>query len=106
MDGSLLAAGISRTFRVVRDNRLAQNANKESEPPLPQSTTSTSDLVVVNVAEKGYVYLGSCLYYSSSKLILFFIVPLSLAYLIVVMVLLVQLLPQNGVCTTFWQFNW
>ncbi|GLT49706.1 hypothetical protein SLA2020_232450 [Shorea laevis] len=51
--------GISREFRVVRDNRLTQNANKESEPPLPQSTTSTSELVVVNVAQKGSIVGGS-----------------------------------------------
>ncbi|GLU14267.1 hypothetical protein SLE2022_308480 [Rubroshorea leprosula] len=51
--------GISKEFRVVRDNRLTQNANKESEPPLPQSTTSTGELVVVNVAEKGSIGGGS-----------------------------------------------
>ncbi|GKV00826.1 hypothetical protein SLEP1_g13448 [Rubroshorea leprosula] len=45
--------GISREFRVVRDNRLNQNINKETKPPLPESLTSTSEQVVVNVTEKG-----------------------------------------------------
>uniref|UniRef100_A0A5B7APQ9 GBF-interacting protein 1 N-terminal domain-containing protein n=1 Tax=Davidia involucrata TaxID=16924 RepID=A0A5B7APQ9_DAVIN len=46
-------AGISREFRVVRDNRINQNVNREMKPPLPQCSTSTNEQVTLPVSEKG-----------------------------------------------------
>ncbi|XVF74344.1 hypothetical protein PTKIN_Ptkin13bG0102900 [Pterospermum kingtungense] len=44
--------GVSREFRVVRDNRVNQNANKDIKPPLSQCSTSGNEQVLMNVAEK------------------------------------------------------
>ncbi|XWS20093.1 hypothetical protein CRYUN_Cryun31cG0071500 [Craigia yunnanensis] len=46
-------AGVNREFRVVRDNRVNQNANKDMKPPFSQCSTSANEQVPVNVAEKG-----------------------------------------------------
>ncbi|XVF27027.1 hypothetical protein REPUB_Repub14bG0071200 [Reevesia pubescens] len=46
-------AGLNREFRVVRDNRVNQNANKDMKPPFSQCSTSANEQVPVNVAEKG-----------------------------------------------------
>ncbi|XP_059640093.1 uncharacterized protein LOC132282435 isoform X2 [Cornus florida] len=40
--------GISREFRVVRDNRINQNANGEMKPPSMQCSTSTNDQAISN----------------------------------------------------------
>lgn len=53
MDSSLLDAGVNREFRVVRDNRVNQNANKDMKTPFSQCSTSANEQVPVNVAEKG-----------------------------------------------------
>ncbi|KAM5579508.1 hypothetical protein ABKV19_009337 [Rosa sericea] len=45
--------GISREFRVVRDNRANQNMDGEIKPASPQCTTSTNEQVISNVFEKG-----------------------------------------------------
>ncbi|XP_022715231.1 uncharacterized protein LOC111274677 isoform X3 [Durio zibethinus] len=45
--------GVNREFRVVRDNRVDQNANKDVKPPFSQYSTSENEQVLVNVAEKG-----------------------------------------------------
>ncbi|KAL6285415.1 hypothetical protein ACE6H2_009805 [Prunus campanulata] len=44
--------GISREFRVVRDNRVNRNINRETKPASPQCTTSTNEHVS-NISEKG-----------------------------------------------------
>ncbi|EOY27207.1 Uncharacterized protein TCM_029107 isoform 2 [Theobroma cacao] len=46
-------AGVNREFRVVRDNRVNQNANKDMKTPFSQCSTSANEQVPVNVAEKG-----------------------------------------------------
>ncbi|KAK8618699.1 hypothetical protein V6N13_132682 [Hibiscus sabdariffa] len=46
-------AVVNREFRVVRDNRVNQNANKDTKPPLSQCSTSLNDQVPMNVADKG-----------------------------------------------------
>ncbi|XP_021294765.1 uncharacterized protein LOC110424510 isoform X2 [Herrania umbratica] len=46
-------AGVNREFRIVRDNRVNQNANKDMKPPFSQCSTSANEQVPVNVAEKG-----------------------------------------------------
>ena len=53
MGSSLLDAGVNREFRVVRDNRVNQNANKDMKPPYSECSTSANEEVPVNVAEKG-----------------------------------------------------
>ncbi|XP_022723268.1 uncharacterized protein LOC111280300 isoform X3 [Durio zibethinus] len=45
--------GVNREFRVVRDNRVNQNANKDTKPPFLQISTSGNEQVPMNVAEKG-----------------------------------------------------
>ncbi|KAA8541651.1 hypothetical protein F0562_022803 [Nyssa sinensis] len=50
---ALAVAGISREFRVVRDNRINQNVNREPKPPLLQCSTSTNEQVTLHVSEKG-----------------------------------------------------
>ncbi|XP_030969136.1 GBF-interacting protein 1-like isoform X2 [Quercus lobata] len=40
-------------FRVVRDNRVNRNVDREVKPALPQCTTSTNEQVISNVSEKG-----------------------------------------------------
>ncbi|XP_022721570.1 uncharacterized protein LOC111279005 isoform X2 [Durio zibethinus] len=50
---SLPDAGVNREFRVVRDNRINQNANKDMNPPFSQCSTSATEQVPVNVGEKG-----------------------------------------------------
>ncbi|XP_057977696.1 uncharacterized protein LOC131164487 isoform X3 [Malania oleifera] len=44
---------ISREFRVVRDNRVNQNANRELKPASPQCSMSASEQGISNVNEKG-----------------------------------------------------
>ncbi|XP_031261821.1 GBF-interacting protein 1-like isoform X3 [Pistacia vera] len=46
-------AGINREFRVVRDNRVNRNTNKDVKSPPPQCSTSTDEKVTPNAAEKG-----------------------------------------------------
>ncbi|KAL5824263.1 hypothetical protein ACOSQ3_020326 [Xanthoceras sorbifolium] len=46
-------AGLSREFRVVRDNRINRNTNREVKSPPLQSLSSTSEKVVANITEKG-----------------------------------------------------
>ncbi|XP_068303251.1 uncharacterized protein [Pyrus communis] len=41
--GGSTGTGISREFRVVRDNRINGNVNKEMKPASPQCTTSTNE---------------------------------------------------------------
>ncbi|XP_039050511.1 uncharacterized protein LOC120191669 [Hibiscus syriacus] len=41
------------SFRVVRDNRVNQNANKDMKPPLSQCSTSLNEQVPKNVPENG-----------------------------------------------------
>jgi len=50
--------GVNREFRVVRDNRVNQNANREPKPALPQGSTSAKEKVS-GVTEKGYAFSGS-----------------------------------------------
>ncbi|KAK9281644.1 hypothetical protein L1049_004547 [Liquidambar formosana] len=50
---SLPDAGMSREFRVVRDNRVNQNTNREVKPASQQCSTSANEQVISNVAEKG-----------------------------------------------------
>ncbi|KAE8696373.1 Detected protein of unknown function [Hibiscus syriacus] len=45
--------GVNREFRVIRDNRVNQNANKDMKPPLSQCSTSLNEQVPKNVPEKG-----------------------------------------------------
>ena len=49
----LLDAGVNREFRVVRDNRVNQNANKNMKPPFSHCSTSGNEQVPGNVADKG-----------------------------------------------------
>ena len=51
----LLETGISREFRVVRDNRVNQNTNRDMKPVSPQLSTSAHEQVISNTSEKGYV---------------------------------------------------
>ncbi|XVE51887.1 hypothetical protein DITRI_Ditri02bG0077000 [Diplodiscus trichospermus] len=53
MGSSLLDAGVNREFRVVRDNRVNQNANKDMKPPFSQFSTSPNEQVPVKFVEKG-----------------------------------------------------
>ncbi|XP_028096739.1 uncharacterized protein LOC114296632 isoform X2 [Camellia sinensis] len=46
-------AGGSREFRVVKDNRINQNTNREMKPLLVQYSTSASEQVNPHVSEKG-----------------------------------------------------
>ncbi|KAK8664440.1 hypothetical protein V6N13_084231 [Hibiscus sabdariffa] len=46
-------AVVNKEFRVVRDNRVNQNTNKDAKPPLSQCSTSLNEQVPMNVAEKG-----------------------------------------------------
>ncbi|TYG49006.1 hypothetical protein ES288_D10G059900v1 [Gossypium darwinii] len=46
-------ARVNREFRVVRDNRVNQNANKDTKPPVSPCSTSLNEQVPMNVAEKG-----------------------------------------------------
>ncbi|PPR96204.1 hypothetical protein GOBAR_AA24461 [Gossypium barbadense] len=46
-------ARVNREFRVVRDNRVNQNANKDTKPPVSPYSTSLNEQVPMNVAEKG-----------------------------------------------------
>lgn len=52
----LLDAGIGREFRVVRDNRVNQNTNRDMKPVSPQLATSANEQVISNISEKGYVF--------------------------------------------------
>ncbi|XP_034900257.1 uncharacterized protein [Populus alba] len=45
--------GVNREFRVVRDNRVNQNANREPKPALPQGSTSAKEKGSGFVTEKG-----------------------------------------------------
>ncbi|XP_027334815.1 uncharacterized protein LOC113849251 isoform X2 [Abrus precatorius] len=45
--------GISREFRVVRDNRV-NHIYKEVKPPSLQNSTSANEQLIVNTSEKGY----------------------------------------------------
>ncbi|CBI35892.3 unnamed protein product, partial [Vitis vinifera] len=49
----LLDAGIGREFRVVRDNRVNQNTNRDMKPVSPQLATSVNEQVISNISEKG-----------------------------------------------------
>ncbi|KAJ0007147.1 hypothetical protein Pint_29056 [Pistacia integerrima] len=60
MDRLLLDAGINREFRVVRDNRVNRNTNKDVKSPPPQCSTSTDEKVTPNAAEKGYSCFNFC----------------------------------------------
>nr|XP_011467415.1 PREDICTED: uncharacterized protein LOC101293990 isoform X2 [Fragaria vesca subsp. vesca] len=51
--------GISREFRVVRDNRANHNMDGETKPASPQCTTSTNEQVISNVSEKGQTGISS-----------------------------------------------
>lgn len=44
--------GRSREFRVVRDNRVNQNTNKDTKPALQQCSTSANEQVIPNASEK------------------------------------------------------
>ncbi|XP_039032413.1 GBF-interacting protein 1-like isoform X2 [Hibiscus syriacus] len=46
-------AGVNREFRVVRDNRVNQIANKDMKPSLSQCSTSLNEQVPISVADKG-----------------------------------------------------
>ncbi|XVF86867.1 hypothetical protein PTKIN_Ptkin18bG0076100 [Pterospermum kingtungense] len=46
-------AGVNREFRVVRDNRVNQNPNKDMKPAISQCSTSANEQVTVNAAQKG-----------------------------------------------------
>lgn len=46
-------AGIGREFRVVRDNRVNQNTNRDMKPVSPQLATSANEQVISNISEKG-----------------------------------------------------
>ena len=46
----LFNAGVSREFRVVRDNRVNRNVNREAKPASAASATLTTE----NVSGKGY----------------------------------------------------
>ncbi|KAK3220370.1 hypothetical protein Dsin_014340 [Dipteronia sinensis] len=46
-------AGRNREFRVVRDNRINRNGNREIKSPPLQSSTSANEKVVANITEKG-----------------------------------------------------
>ncbi|XP_010654471.1 GBF-interacting protein 1-like isoform X5 [Vitis vinifera] len=46
-------AGIGREFRVVRDNRVNQNTNRDMKPVSPQLATSVNEQVISNISEKG-----------------------------------------------------
>ncbi|GAV84946.1 DUF1296 domain-containing protein [Cephalotus follicularis] len=48
-------AGFSREFRIVRDNRVNGNMNRELRPASPQYSTSTKDQAVANVTEKSLI---------------------------------------------------
>ncbi|XWS16186.1 hypothetical protein CRYUN_Cryun34aG0063400 [Craigia yunnanensis] len=52
-------AGVNREFRVVRDNRVNQNANKDTKPPYSECSTSANEQVPVNVAEKSSTAIPS-----------------------------------------------
>ncbi|RVW52048.1 hypothetical protein CK203_079589 [Vitis vinifera] len=45
--------GIGREFRVVRDNRVNQNTNRDMKPVSPQLATSANEQVISNISEKG-----------------------------------------------------
>ncbi|KAK9923712.1 hypothetical protein M0R45_032114 [Rubus argutus] len=45
--------GISKEFRVVRDNRANQNMDREMKPASLHATTSTNEQLIPNVSEKG-----------------------------------------------------
>uniref|UniRef100_A0A2N9J0A7 GBF-interacting protein 1 N-terminal domain-containing protein n=1 Tax=Fagus sylvatica TaxID=28930 RepID=A0A2N9J0A7_FAGSY len=42
-------------FRVVRDNRVNRNTDREVKPASPQCTTSTNEQVISNLSEKGSI---------------------------------------------------
>ncbi|XVE88651.1 hypothetical protein DITRI_Ditri19aG0086500 [Diplodiscus trichospermus] len=46
-------AGVNREFRVVRDNRVNQNANKDTKPPFSQCSTSGNEQMPMYFAENG-----------------------------------------------------
>ncbi|XP_050380260.1 uncharacterized protein LOC126797630 isoform X2 [Argentina anserina] len=46
-------SGVSREFRVVRDNRANNNSDGEIKPASPQCTTSTNEQVISTISEKG-----------------------------------------------------
>ncbi|TQD92860.1 hypothetical protein C1H46_021530 [Malus baccata] len=54
-DRLFLGTRISREFRVVRDNRINGNVNKEAKPASPKSTTSTNEQASNN-SGKGFVF--------------------------------------------------
>lgn len=43
----------NREFRVVRDNRVSQNTNKDMKPSPVQSSAPNKEKVIANVSEKG-----------------------------------------------------
>ncbi|XWS18830.1 hypothetical protein CRYUN_Cryun32bG0078800 [Craigia yunnanensis] len=47
--------GVNREFRVLRDNRVNQNVNKDMKPPFSHCSTSGNEKVPMNVAEKGSI---------------------------------------------------
>ncbi|KAF8393561.1 hypothetical protein HHK36_021805 [Tetracentron sinense] len=56
---ALTDAGISREFRIVRDNRVNQNKNRETMHASVQCSTSYNEQVISNVSGKRYIYLVS-----------------------------------------------
>ena len=51
-------SGISREFRVVRDNRVNQSIDTEAKPPLLQGLRSTNEQGAVIFTGKGYAHLA------------------------------------------------
>ncbi|XP_042512042.1 uncharacterized protein LOC122087109 isoform X2 [Macadamia integrifolia] len=51
--------GVSREFRVVRDNRVNQNTNRETKPESLQWTTSTNEQVTLAVPGKSSTAIGT-----------------------------------------------
>ncbi|KAJ7951543.1 GBF-interacting protein 1 [Quillaja saponaria] len=47
------SSGFSREFRVVRDNRINGNTNKEVKPPSQQYTIPVNEQLISNTSEKG-----------------------------------------------------
>ncbi|KAF6151126.1 hypothetical protein GIB67_002378 [Kingdonia uniflora] len=54
-NGFIVGAGISRQFRIVKDNRVNPNSNKEITQASNQSSTSTNELIVPNVSNRGKI---------------------------------------------------
>lgn len=63
----LLDTGISREFRIVRDNRENQNANKDPKPEVPHRSVLGNERAGTSFREKRF----DCFLFSHNKLILF-----------------------------------